>query len=391
MTVEILPELKKHRFNVFPEMQPEEFERLRTDIFVNGYDHKQPVWVYESAIIDGWNRYRACKALGIKPTFKQFEGSTLDAVQFIVRSNNRRDLNSSQRAAIAVEAEDLIAVLKKEADDKMLAGVVDGAGGRGNKKENPVQLIAQGFDPEQNKVRTQLAQTFGTNRQYVSDVAKIKAEAPEAFKAIKEGKKTITEHKREAKETKREQRREENAKKAESAPDPIEAGVRFATIVLDPPWDWGDEGDVNQLGRAKPDYATMGLRELLELPIPDLSDDDCHIYMWITNRSLPKGFQLLERWGFRYVTALTWPKPSFGMGNYFRGQTEHVLFGVKGSQMLRRKNAATLLPTWSRGPNGHSSKPIEFYDFVESCSPGPYLEMFSRVSRDGWKNWGADA
>ncbi len=382
-----LPEFKKHKFNVFPEMQPEEFDRLRTDIFMNGYDPKQPVWIYQGAIIDGWNRYQVCKALGIVPPFQEFKGSTLEAVQFIVRTNNRRDLNSSQRAAIAVEAEDLIAALKREARERQLSTLKQGS-------ETPspvVQLIAQRENgPEQNKVRTQLAETFGTNRQYVSDAANIKAEDPEAFKAIKSGKKTITQHKREAKEKHREERRKANAEKAAAVPDPIEAGARFATIMLDPPWDWGDEGDINQMGRAKPDYATMSLHELLNLPIPDLSDNDCHLYMWITNRSLPKGFQLIERWGFRYITMLTWPKPSFGMGNYFRGQTEHILFGVKGSQALKRKDAPTLLPAWSRGPNGHSSKPKEIYNFIESCSPGPYLEMFSRVNREGWKTWGAD-
>ena len=169
-----------------------------------------------------------------------------------------------------------------------------------------------------------------------------------------------------------------------------EVGARFATIVIDPPWDWGDEGDQDQLGRARPDYATMTKEQLLDLPLPDLADDDCHLYMWITNRSLPKGFELMERWGFRYVTAITWAKPSFGMGNYFRGQTEHVLFGVKGSQPLKRKDVGTLFNA-PRGPNGHSSKPVEFYDLVESCSPGPYLEMFSRSDRAGWKAWGENA
>ena len=129
----------------------------------------------------------------------------------------------------------------------------------------------------------------------------------------------------------------------------------------------------------------------MKLPVAELADEDCHLYLWITNRSLPKGFSLLDAWGFRYVTMLTWPKPSFGMGNYFRGQTEQVLFGVKGSQALKRKNASTLLPTWGRGPGGHSSKPMEFYEFVESCSPGPFVELFSRQQRDGWSTWGADA
>jgi N6-adenosine-specific RNA methylase IME4 len=216
------------------------------------------------------------------------------------------------------------------------------------------------------------------------------AEIPlETFEAIKVGKKTRTQAHRDKKEQKREERRKENTALAAKTPDPLTIKAKFATITIDPPWDWGDEGDVNQLGRAKPDYATKPILELLKLPVSELSDCDCHIYLWSTNRSLPKAFDLLEAWGFRYITLLTWPKPSFGMGNYFRGQTEHVLFGIRGSQPIKRKNASTLLPRWNRG-NGHSSKPVEFGDFVESCSPGPYLEMFARGKRQGWTCWGAE-
>jgi N6-adenosine-specific RNA methylase IME4 len=78
------------------------------------------------------------------------------------------------------------------------------------------------------------------------------------------------------------------------------------------------------------------------------------------------------------------------MGNYFRGQTEHLLFGVKGSQMLKRRDVGTIFYA-NRGDGGHSSKPNEAYELIESCSPGPYLEMFSRRNRFGWSMWGADA
>jgi len=195
------------------------------------------------------------------------------------------------------------------------------------------------------------------------------------------------------KEKKRESRRKENRAKVaevEKPADIVRVGVKFATIVIDPPWDWGDEGDQDQLGRARPDYATMSIDELCALPVGDLADVDCHLYLWITNRSLPKGFRLMDAWGFRYITAITWAKPHFGMGNYFRGQTEHILFGVKGSQPLMRKDVGTIF-TAPRGPNGHSSKPAEFYELVESCSPGPHLEMFSRCDREGWKTWGQES
>lgn len=187
-------EYKKHRFNIYPEMQSEEFDRLRSNLMSNGYDAKNPIWLFEDEILDGWNRYRACLALNINPVFKTFEGSELDAMQFTIRTNDRRDLNSSQRACIAVEAEELVEVLKAEAARRQ----IELAGTR--PKQDLVEQIPQGTNPEQNKVRTQLAQTFGTNPRYVSDAAKIKAENPEEFKEIKSGKKTIPKSNQEKKQ-----------------------------------------------------------------------------------------------------------------------------------------------------------------------------------------------
>ena len=197
--------------------------------------------------------------------------------------------------------------------------------------------------------------------------------------------------KRYLKEDDRELRRDENRQEIDQAQTIEEAlgTAKFATIVIDPPWDWGDEGDIDQLGRATPTYGTMSIEDLSELPVGKYADEDCHFYLWITNRSLPKGFGLLEKWGARYITCITWVKPSFGMGNYFRGQTEHMLFGVKGSQSLKRKDVGTVF-TAARGPNGHSSKPLESYTLIESCSPGPYLELFARCDRDDWTSWGAE-
>ena len=162
------------------------------------------------------------------------------------------------------------------------------------------------------------------------------------------------------------------------------------TIVMDPPWDWSDEGDVDHFGRGKPRYHTMSLDEIAAQSLPLGARDDAHLYLWITNRSLPKGFGLLEEWGFRYVTCLTWVKPHYGLGNYYRGQTEHVLFGVRGSLPLLRNDVGTVLHADRAGE--HSTKPDEFYELVETCSPGPWMEMYARRRRPGWlEPWGADA
>lgn len=192
--------------------------------------------------------------------------------------------------------------------------------------------------------------------------------------------------KREQKAAVQETRREENAEKVSKLSSPLEAQGLFQTIVIDPPWDWGDEGDVNQFGRAKPEYHTMPIDEIAAMPIPKIADDNCHLYLWVTNRSLPKAFRLIDEWGFRYITCLTWVKPSIGMGNYFRGSTEQVLFAVKGSQPLKRRDVGTHF----EAPRGdrHSAKPDEFYKLVESCSYAPYIDIFGRKGRDGWSVWG---
>jgi N6-adenosine-specific RNA methylase IME4 len=187
-------------------------------------------------------------------------------------------------------------------------------------------------------------------------------------------------------ENKREQERVENSAKLQKLNNPLEAQGIFQTIVIDPPWDWGDEGDVNQLGRAKPDYATMPIEEIEKLPIAKIADKNCHLYLWVTNRSLPKAFRLLDIWGFRYITCLTWVKPHYGMGNYFRGSTEQILFGVRGSQPLKRHDVGTHF----NAPRGkeHSSKPDEFYRLIESCSYAPYIDIFGRKKKESWVIWG---
>ncbi len=200
---------------------------------------------------------------------------------------------------------------------------------------------------------------------------------------------------RTSKEQQREARRQSNrAKVAEASTGTLAVGLTFATIVIDPPWDWNDEGDSDQLGRARPTYATLTLDQIRDfkvdgVPLGERADKDCHLYLWITNRSLPKGFALLEHWGFRYVTCLTWCKPSIGMGNYFRGSTEQVLFGVKGSQPLKRKDVGTWFAAPRQGE--HSTKPDAFYELVKSCSPGPILEVFGRKARAEFTVVGADA
>ena len=129
-------------------------------------------------------------------------------------------------------------------------------------------------------------------------------------------------------------------------------------------------------------------------------EEDSHLYFWATNNYLADALDIVKWLGFSYKTTITWAKPYFGIGQYFRGQTEHMLFATRGKGLdLRRehtddRSASTLLPAeWPRDEAGkriHSAKPAEAYELIEKCSPGPRLEMFARQVRQGWSVWGND-
>lgn len=183
--------------------------------------------------------------------------------------------------------------------------------------------------------------------------------------------------------------------------------TRYRTIVADPPWRYGqrmnvqtpwlaDKADRSQGASARDIYPLMTLDEIAVLPVRDLAADDAHLYLWVTNTKLfdaedgwtiPK---IVEAWGFTYKTLLTWNKTGpLGMGYYFRGRTEHVLFGVRGNASIPAKRREQNI---IHAPNGaHSAKPDAFYDVVERVSPGPYVELFARRARFGWDYWGDES
>ena len=179
----------------------------------------------------------------------------------------------------------------------------------------------------------------------------------------------------------------------------LAAGRKFATVLADPPWQFQ-----NRTGKVAPEhkrlarYGTMTLDDILALPVHEITDEPAHLYLWVPNALLPEGLRVMQAWGFKYKSNVVWHKvrkdggpDGRGVGFYFRNTTELVLFGVRG------KNARTLAPGRSQVnimrtmKREHSRKPDEMYDIVESCSSGPFLELFARGTRPGWTGWGNQA
>ena len=116
-----------------------------------------------------------------------------------------------------------------------------------------------------------------------------------------------------------------------------------------------------------------------------------YCFLWLTNRHLLKGVgrDVLESWGFRPLTVITWEKSNMGLGYYVRNRTEHIAFGVRGSpgQFHRKDYPSIIKYPWS----GHSIKPPEFYEQdIPSIVDGPYLELFAREERESWTTWGLE-
>ena len=128
----------------------------------------------------------------------------------------------------------------------------------------------------------------------------------------------------------------------------------------------------------------MSIEEMKALPIPPLMHEDAILWAWTTNHHMREAYDILEdAWGLEVKTILTWVKERMGAGDWLRGQTEHCLMTVRGKPTVELTNQTTVLHAPARG---HSVKPIEFYNLVESLCPAPrYADLFSRYRHnDRW-------
>lgn len=172
----------------------------------------------------------------------------------------------------------------------------------------------------------------------------------------------------------------------------------FSTVLADPPWRFA-----NRTGKIAPEhkrldrYSTMSLDEIKHLDVKNITAKNAHLYLWVPNALLPEGLEVMKAWGFRYVSNIIWAKrrkdggpDGRGVGFYFRNVTEILLFGVKGSMRTLGpgRSQVNMIETRKRE---HSRKPDEQYQLIESCSPGPYLELFARHPHPNWVAWGNEA
>lgn len=168
---------------------------------------------------------------------------------------------------------------------------------------------------------------------------------------------------------------------------------KYKIIYADPPW-----GSNTQFGRDKrkgneQHYPLMTLDDIKNLPVKDIADDNCVLFLWIVDTQLFDAKEIIESWGFSYKTVgFTWVKKTvtgkdhFGVGMWTRKNPEMCLLATKGKPKRINAGVRQLQKHLVRE---HSRKPDEIREaIIQLCGDLPRIELFARSKREGWDVWG---
>jgi len=177
---------------------------------------------------------------------------------------------------------------------------------------------------------------------------------------------------------------------------------KYQIIYADPPWSYADKKN-NDPKMGGITYPTMELQDIKNLPVQDFCDENCALALWGTMPLLKEAIEVIEAWGFRYITCLfNWIKLNptdtssrfciteadiySGIGHWVNGNAELCLFGKRGSPSRYAKDVKQV-QIWPRGR--HSAKPPQIRgEIVRLFGNLPRIELFAREKANGWDVWG---
>lgn len=171
-----------------------------------------------------------------------------------------------------------------------------------------------------------------------------------------------------------------------SKPELLHSMNRYGVLYADPPWQYSGASDPSRT--AENHYETLPTAAICALPIPDIATANAVLFLWATPPKLAEAMEVIEAWGFTYVTGAVWDKGRTGLGSWFRLQHEHLLIATRGNvpPPAPRLRAASIV----RAMRGrHSAKPREIRELIARQFPRvPRIELFAREKTDGWDAWG---
>ena len=173
----------------------------------------------------------------------------------------------------------------------------------------------------------------------------------------------------------------------------MDINKKYNVIYADPPWTFKTFSDKGKDRSPENHYNVMSLKDICNLPISKIANDNSVLLMWVVDPLLDKAFEVINAWGFKYKTVgFTWAKTNrksegyfTGLGYWTRGNPEMCLLATKGKPKRISKSVPQLVVEQRRE---HSRKPDIMYNHIENLLEGPYIELFARTQRSGWDSWG---
>jgi len=341
-------------------------------------------------IISGHRRHRACKMLGMTQVpveIRAFKNKD-EELECLLLENSYRMKTMEQKIREAKIYEQIEA---EKAKLRMAGGVENLPQGE--------QVITSGKtrDIVAQKLNIGSGKTYEKAKKVVAKIDELKA-AGDNIKAVQLSSSLKESVERAYSQLRREEKLQEvelsvQEFKQRAAPsgfiDIYSTVNKYGIIYADPCWQYFGSGNKS----ADLHYKTMPINDICALPVKNIAADNCILFLWVTYPLLKDCFEVIEAWGFKYVTAgFCWVKlnpcgtPFFGLGSWTRANSELCLIATKGS-VMRIDNTITQLLQSVR--EEHSKKPDAVRDLiVRLVGELPRIELFARQSAEGWDFFG---
>ena len=168
---------------------------------------------------------------------------------------------------------------------------------------------------------------------------------------------------------------------------------KYNIIYADPAWTftfWSNKAQ----RKVSDKYDLMSAEDIYKLPVNEIADENCILFIWVTYPNLIQGLETIKKWGFKYKTCgFSWIKKNkkaeslfWGMGYYTRSNNEICLLATKGKPKRISSRVHQVVIDKIRE---HSRKPDCVRNrIVELCGDLPRIELFARQKTPGWDVWG---
>lgn len=358
------------------------------------YGIRDAIVTWQGYIIDGHNRYEIAQKhnLDYKTIEMQFDGDVDVKIWMIDNALSRRNLNDWQSYNLKEKKRKLEGYkgleeqIKGGGDKKSVLSIMDKSDiKKDNERHNTREIIADDLGWSSTKVaRADVVKKRATEEQ-IEKLENNDITINQVYQEIKK------EEKKNVVKEKVEKYKEEIKDISDFDIDIFNTDKKFQIIYADPAWSYWEGGQKNQSLH----YQTMSIKDICELPINKISDDNSILFLWVTYPILKESFDVIESWGFKYSTCgFVWVKKNkksdsyfFGNGSWTRANSELCLIATKGS--ITRLDASISQIVDER-ISEHSRKPLVVKKLItDLVGDLPRIELFSRnKEKDGWFNWG---